>query len=605
MSPENKKESKIDDVPSPESTGEIGKDSNSFKMSSEDPKIETKDDGKIDPEIGNIPTDKKKDMELAEDIERFTSYFNQVIEYEKRSVSLPLHVDELASKVAKFYESVRRIIDWKEEHLIRRVAIERILKRSLISEISGIQLISGLNPNRLAEPLILELIRGGYFQNDSVPKSKIFEVQVLLRKYIYLLKNNNLARDVTSLDIKTKVEFYNWLLSIAACELEELLDPPLRETGLINLMTTAIYRGVKVDDSEKLNKEEIYLQAYIAVHKTLFNLDSPIISYRVIRYKYPDLFEKPEETLPKFAEDIINIWNQIKDDLVSPLGRELFRVCERYDVVYRIIGDIYNKNEDSPSLIRKRIVNPIELDRMVTEEYNARIKTLKTRLFRSAIFSTLSIFLAGSVSLFIVEVPLAKLFFGSFSPLAMFVDIMIPTVLMFILVAIIRPPKKSNREKVISEVRKVIYKEYEKNIYEITMRKKNRWLMNLIFIFLYLVGGIGSLIFIFWVFKLVNVPWTSLYIDTANIAVIVSAALIIRAKSKEITIEEEGGFLEFLTDFFTIPLAKIGQWLSEKWKEYNFVSVFFIALIDSPISSFITLIEEWRGFIKERKSEIR
>ena len=248
---------------------------------------------------------------------------------------------------------------------------------------------------------------------------------------------------------------------------------------------------------------------------------------------------------------------------------------------------------------------------------------MKTRLFRSAIFSTLSIFLAGSVSLFIVEVPLAKLFFGSFSSLAMFVDIMIPTVLMFILVAIIRPPRKTNREKVISEVRKVIYKDYEKNIYEISMRKKNRWLMNLIFILLYLVGGIGSLVlnFIFitvylaggfvalyityWVFSLAHVPWTSLYIDTANIAVIVSAALIIRAKSKEITIEEEGGFLEFLTDFFTIPLAKIGQWLSEKWKEYNFVSVFFMVLIDSPISSFITLIEEWRGFIKERKSEIR
>ncbi|MFH1546922.1 MAG: hypothetical protein ABIC57_00375, partial [bacterium] len=296
---------------------------------------------------------------------------------------------------------------------------------------------------------------------------------------------------------------------------------------------------------------------------------------------------------------------QIKDDMVSPLGNEIFKVCERYDVVYRIIGDVYNKISDSPELIEKRVSNPIEIERLATESYSERIKTLKTRLFRSAVFSTLSIFLAGGVSLFIVEVPLAKLFLGRFSPLAMFVDILIPTILMFILVAIIQPPKKTNEAKVLDEVRKVIYKEYEKNIYEVSTKKKSRWLMNIIFIILYLAGGIGSLLFVFWVFEIANVPWTSLYIDTANIAVIVSAALVIRARSKELTIEEEGGFVEFVMDFFTIPLAKVGQWLSEKWKEYNFVSVFFIALVDSPISSFITLIEEWRGFIKERKSEIR
>ena len=40
-----------------------------------------------------------------------------------------IHVDEVAAKVAGFYEKIRGVIDWREEHLLRRGGIERILKR--------------------------------------------------------------------------------------------------------------------------------------------------------------------------------------------------------------------------------------------------------------------------------------------------------------------------------------------------------------------------------------------------------------------------------------------------------------------------------------------
>src|SRR5207249_7626794 len=36
-----------------------------------------------------------------------------------------IHVDEVALKVAAFYEQLRTIVDWKEEHLMRRRSEER------------------------------------------------------------------------------------------------------------------------------------------------------------------------------------------------------------------------------------------------------------------------------------------------------------------------------------------------------------------------------------------------------------------------------------------------------------------------------------------------
>ena len=44
-----------------------------------------------------------------------------------------IHVDEVALKVAAFYERIRTIVDWKEEHLMRRAAIIRKLKRKFLT----------------------------------------------------------------------------------------------------------------------------------------------------------------------------------------------------------------------------------------------------------------------------------------------------------------------------------------------------------------------------------------------------------------------------------------------------------------------------------------
>src|SRR3989344_4943175 len=90
-----------------------------------------------------------------------------------------IHVDEVASKVAAFYEQIRTIIDWKEEHLMRRAAIIRKLKRRFLD-----LELNNFNTGSIAEPLVLELIRGGYFPNDKIEDSKIGLVQNIINKYV-------------------------------------------------------------------------------------------------------------------------------------------------------------------------------------------------------------------------------------------------------------------------------------------------------------------------------------------------------------------------------------------------------------------------------------
>jgi len=102
-----------------------------------------------------------------------------------------------------------------------------------------------------------------------------------------------------------------------------------------------------------------------------------------------------------------------------------------------------------------------------------------------------------------------------------------------------------------------------------------------------------------------RLPISSVYVDTLNVAVIVSAALLIRQKSKELLVEEKNTFLEFILDTLSVPLGKLGQWISQKWKEYNVVSVFFTVLVDMPVQTIVDLIEDWSLYIKDKKARLR
>ena len=537
-------------------------------------------------------------------MQRYIDEYKKILAQEKNPPVNPIYVDEIASKIAKLYEKIRRVIDWKEENLVRRTSIERILKRRLISELSEWALLPDLEPAKIAGPITLEIIRTGYFENGKIPEAKIQDVEKILAKYLYILKNSPYAKE-NALAIKTKVQFYNWILEIAACEIDETLEFSHKENLLMEFMTESVFENLKLLPEGQMDDEDKYIQVYIAVHRALFNLDSPIIAFNVLKKRYPQFALNDMDFTHDFTARIQEIWDQSNMDLEHPKRGEFQKLCEKYDAAYLIIADVMKNLENEKESMGKKVQNKETFKALIEQAYRKRLETLKKRLFRSAIYSTLSIFVAGAASLFIFEYPVAKFFYGEFSPLALVADTTIPTALMFFLVSIIKPPAKDNLEALLEEVLRVSHYREEKTTLVIKLNKKVRKLMNLIFTLVYLAGGLGSLYFIYWIFKIAGTPLTSLYINTANVAVIVFAAMAIRQKSKEITIKEKGSVLEFILDFFSIPLAKIGSWLSSKWKEFNFVSVFFSTLVDTPFSSFIELLEEWRNYIKDKQAEIQ
>ncbi len=506
-----------------------------------------------------------------------------------------IHVDEVALKVAAFYEHIRTIVDWKEEHLMRRAAIIRKLKRRFFD-----LEFHGFLPSDIAEGLVMELIRGGYFPNDKLEESKISDVEKIINKYVFILKENPENRGF---------DFYHKLLEIAACEIEETLDPSIRELALIEYMFSEMKSRIKVSESiyERglLARDQKDTLIYIAVQQSLFKLDAPIISYHLIKYRFPYWSNPSQQELLELALDMHAILQDVQKNLASPLLKKCYTICEKYDTAYLLIGDILSQASQDTQKMNLMLHDPMLLEGAVKSAYTKRLSLLKAKINRAAIYSTLSIFITKILSLLILEIILAKIFNQNLNVGMLAIDILIPTCLMALLVVTVKPPSKKNINLVIAEVMKLVFEKEKKDVYEVKVSKKRGVITRSILSLTYVMGAFISFGALYWIFNYFGFPISSIIINIIFIALILFAATAVRKRSRELTIEDEpSGGLVFLQDILFLPITSVGRWLSNTWKQYNAITAFFNALIDMPFSVFVEFLERWRGFIKDTKEEL-
>jgi hypothetical protein len=499
-----------------------------------------------------------------------------------------IHVDEVASRVAAFYEKIREVVDWREEHLMRKAAIERNLKRRLLLKQNG---------DDIATPLVLELIRGGHFPNDKIEESKISEVQKALDKYIFILEN----APPPSVE-KLKFQLYDWILGVAACEVEGILEPPQREIALIEYMDEIMKERIKLSPLIKISELEKEAQIYVAIQKALFKFDAPLIYYNLLKREYADWKNLSPQLLEEITKNIYQIWEKLEKIISHPLAEKFYRICEKYDTPFLILNDIITANTSES---QKNLENPEILESQIQTAYNKRAKTLKERLSRAALYATLSIFITKMLLALAVEIPFDKYVTGQFSYPALGFNVVVPPLLMFFIVLSIRLPRKENLQVVTMEVMKIVYATERKDAYEIKPRSKRGFVINAIINIFYVSAFVISFGLIFWGLQKIEFGILSIIIFLIFISLISFAGVRIRERSRELDIiEEKETFFTFIFDLFALPIIRVGKWLSGQWAKYNVIVVFMNFLIDMPFQVFVEFLEQWRYFLKEKKEEI-
>jgi len=530
---------------------------------------------------------------LSGPTKKFIESYQNYLQKPEEEVS-KIKVDCVVSRLASVYEKVRQVIDFQEEHLLRKNAIERMLKRRLFFTKEALELSQGL---------IEELVRGNYFPNESIPETKINEVGFVLEKYIYILENlpNELQKE-------EKEEIRPWLIKLAACEIEEKLAPPVFREMLFGyafeVMKERIVVTKKVSSfaSKKITPEFKNAQLFIALQKSLLKADESLLNFRLLKFFYPQWSNLEPSLNIEIAKNILKIKKELEEQIKHPLNQEFYHYTVGCSAPFLIFGDIL---QEKANKIEEIVQEPEILEGVLREAYEKRYKICKTKLTRSGFRSVISIFLSKALLALLIEIPFDVYVVHHFSYYALSFNLAFPVILMSLIVKSIKAPERENQELVLLETMKIVYQLEEKESKEIRMPKKRGAPFDLFLNFIYVAAFCISFGAIVFGLPKLGFSFLSIIIFLIFLCLISFSGLRIKEWSRELRVwEEKEGIRSLFLDFFGLPIIKAGKWLSKEFSKINLLIVFTNLIFEVPFNTFVEFIRDWRQFIREKKGTI-
>ncbi|OGF28213.1 hypothetical protein A2303_00255 [Candidatus Falkowbacteria bacterium RIFOXYB2_FULL_47_14] len=536
---------------------------------------------------------------LVEDATRLfrVVYQEQARENKSDDEVAKIKVSDLISKMAFYYEKIRNTVDYKEEHLLRKNAIERILRRQIIIE--GAIAAKGPKAGEIARELLTELIRAAYLPNNAIPESKIEEISEVVDKYLKLKQYLRQSKEL----FHEKNHVTGWLISLLACEVEEKLGRSETDLTIVDFMYDILSRTIELpENSPYQNDREI--QIYVSIHRCYLKFDRDMLSFILFKHYNPHWKNTPsQETIEIIARKMEDMKERIEKSLDHPLAGQLNRIIGKYNVFFSILKDVII--EDPRGVYDGFAKDPKAFARSVKKVCNKRYLTARKKLWRSAARSIIYIFITKSIFAIILEVPANKWFGEELNPVSLLINISFPALLLFMIVLFTRLPSEANSSRIAEGVEEVIFNEKKNRTYKLRPPVKRSKLMHTTFKLIYMVTFFLSFGTIVWVLDKLNFSWISIVIFLFFLAFVSFFSIRIRKNAKDLLIvEREENILSLLADFFYVPIVEAGKWLSEKFSRINVFVFILDFIIEAPFKIFVTIAEEWTKYVRERKDEI-
>jgi len=529
-----------------------------------------------------------------------------------------IKVSTLISRLAFFYEKVRNAVDYEEEHLLRKTAIARILRRQIVIE--GV--VKETDGPKIAEHLLVELIRGSYLPNNSVPETKIGEIAGLLEKYIRL-KDKIAAKINAELNLKTDINkakdliaeknnLIHWLLSMAACEIEENLAPnPVKQTIVDNLFSVLL-KNIKLP-ADLPYEEDLEIQIYLSIDRTFLKFDADMLGFVLFKYYNPgwlDISSSEESSageskkIEEIANHILSLRDKIDAQLAHPLIKQLDKIVRVYALYFSILAETI---ESDPAKVYNELQEgENSFVALIRKVCNKKYLKAKSRLWRSALRGIIYIFLTKSIFVILIEIPAIKFFDEPLNLVSLGINIAFPAALLFFIVFLTRKPQDNNTAKIISGIREIAFAGGEKK-QPLMLRRPSRrnWLKDWIFHLIYAASFCFSVWVIIWALDKIYFNWVSIIIFLFFLAFVSFFSVLTTKGIKElIIVERRENLFTFLLDLFYMPIILVGRWMSREFAKINIFIFLFDFIIETPFKVLVEIAEDWTKYVRERRDNM-
>lgn len=477
-----------------------------------------------------------------------------------------LETTKTASNLAFLYEKARNAVEFRDEHLVRQAAIERILRR---------RIFLNQQSEKIANLLAKELSWAKYLTNNSFGKNKIESVTNTIEKYKEVYKKYPSS--------------FDQLIGLTACEIEETLSfNPINQI-LINYVSSTIFPRIDFDEADIPTKS---IQIYIATERVFAKSNEILITHKLLRVLLPK-WSDPEQLIQKL-EEIKKQLNYPKGDIVKRkviqmiapfnLMREMFRNEFEYDKVFE---------------------DPDSVGKYATEILERKYAETKDKVIRASKRSIIYIFLTKMILAISIEIPF-EIIFGEINYLVLLINILFPPSLMILFNSGVKLPNSRNTSMMTRKINEYLFLDEEKIIPEYIKTQKTENKTEKVFFYLFLTTSILIILGILWLLHLLGFNPISQLIFVFFLSVVSFFAFRVREISNDFQLPEASNesFWETLLDYIFLPIIKVGQLLSNQISKLNILSVIFDFIIEAPLKSFLELLEDWLHFVRVKKEEI-
>ena len=488
----------------------------------------------------------------------------------------------IASELASWYEKLLTAIENRDEEVILRAAIERILRR---------RLLLGGNGETVGPPLVKELVWARYFPDETIGDDKVDEVIKTIDLYLDLrntIPKHNKINDS---------ELHEWIYHLMASDIEDRLNPTVKKEALISYIFHNIQPLVKItDDTEEVRD----IQVFIAIRKSYAKEDLAFLRYALFNQYFGRLSDKNiKEVGERFSEG-----KKIIEEQLNYTGRfKIFEYVKRQIPPFLILEDVLKAYNGR---FRELISNPEELNKVISETCNARYANISGKVRRAIIRSIIFILLSKVFLALTVEGTYDRIVYGHVIWGVIAINIAIPVAMMIGVSFIIRPPGKDNTERIISRINSILFDEKPELGRPLWFNHKPRVksLLDSIFTIVWLGTYLLSFGVIIYILSRLGFNFVSQAFFLFFFAIITFLSYRINQAANIYTVKDQQRLITPVIDFFFMPIARVGRYLAEGVRSINVFIFVLDMLIEMPLKGLIAFFERWFTFLHSKREDL-
>lgn len=489
-------------------------------------------------------------------------------------------VNPVISKVATWYEKFRNAVDYREEEVILRASIERILRRRLLFGGSG---------KGIAEPLVRELVWAKYFPDESLSESIIEKVDETIQS---CLKLRMMVLEKHKFPEKTMNE---WAYHLMSSAIEHILHKHTRKNTMSNFIFHVMRNNITISDDDEQTKDA---QLFIAIRRSFAKDDLAFLRYHLFLQVFGEI---KEENLSQIVKSFPQGIKEIEAQLNYPRKDRIYNYVKRKTAIFFILEDLLRTFKSD---FRALYNDEEQFKQAVFAACDNRYRNISVKVRTAIIRSVIFILLTKAFFAFGIEGTFESAVYGHIIWSSLLLNLFIPPLLMVIVGILIRTPGKSNSERIYSYIKQVLEEEEPRLGNSLVTKKvpdkRNDSIFNILWFASFVIAFGGIII----ILTTINFNIVSQGIFIFFLAVVSFFSYRISNSANIYTVEGKQGIMSSIGDFLFMPFVRVGRKFAEGISQVNFLLFLLDFAIEMPFKGIFAFFEQWFFFLQAKREEL-